>query len=73
MIVLHIRWIDGGAAHEETYGPWTVDSDLVYLEQIGEFIHEWHARTGCQAVSVMMALVQDPAGWLAAPPGQPAT
>jgi hypothetical protein len=64
-IVLHFWWQEGSTARQETYGPWAVTEDESHLQRIVSFTRDWHRVTGREASSVTMALVQDPAAWLA--------
>jgi hypothetical protein len=66
-IVLHFWWTEGSTARQETYGPWPVageDGDA-HLEQIVSFLRDWKRVTGLEPDTVTMALVMDPAAWLA--------
>jgi hypothetical protein len=65
LLVVHAEWIADGVPRRETYGPWTAADDGSHLEKISEFAKAWSGRTGILPVSLTLAVVVDPAEWLA--------
>jgi hypothetical protein len=65
MLVIHLTWTaDGAGVCQETYGPWIPDDDLTHMAAITEFMRDHQRLTGCRFDTAVMAIVQDPAGWV---------
>lgn len=60
LLVVHLQWLEGGFVRQQTFGPWEQREDDSHLEQIPAFLRAWHAATGCEAMSAVLATVTSP-------------